>query len=153
MRVKYSIRMKDNLSWPILKTWVLFSQNTGMSRHLDAWYLGRRTKCGRLSLVVGEGKQRPVKVIHKFYDTYSKLMKSHLWQASGGSTWVARRHSSAPTLEKDPQGSLRACQIAHLERNAHLRFLALARVVPGHRQFVGDLTNDDPTYSVNPQST
>ena len=45
-----------------------------MSRHLDAWYLGRRTKCGRLSLVVGEGKQRPVKVIHKFYDTYSKLM-------------------------------------------------------------------------------
>ena len=56
-----------------------FQPKHRMSRHLDAWYLGRHTKYGRLSLVVGEGKQRPVKVIHKFYDTYSKLMKSHLW--------------------------------------------------------------------------
>ena len=139
-RVKYSIRMKDNLSWPILKTWVLFSQNTGMSRHLDAWYLGRRTKCGRLSLVVGEGKQRPVKVIHKFYDTYSKLMKSHLWQASGGSTWVDRRHSSAPAWEKDAEGSLRACQIRIFERIAHLRFLAAGSSLTQH---VGESKTND----------
>ena len=132
MRVKHSIRMKEILPWPILKTWVLFSQNTGMSWHRDAWYLGRHTKSGRLSLVVWEGKQRPAKVIHTLHDTYSKLTKSHRWQASGDSTWVARRYSSAPTWEKDAQGSLRACQIRIVERIAQHRLLVLARGWPQH---------------------
>ena len=132
MRVKHSMRMKGILPWPILKTWVLFSQNTGMSRHRDAWYLGRHTKCGRLSLVVGEGKQRPAKVIHTLHDTYSKLTKSHRWQASSDSTWVGRRYSSDPTWEKDDQGSLRACQIRIVERIAHLHLLLPTSSSPRH---------------------
>ena len=74
-RVKYSIRMKDNLSWPILKTEVILSHNAGVSRDLIALDLPGRCEWERLSYTVREAVHSPVKVNDQLGDAYKQVVK------------------------------------------------------------------------------